>query len=121
MNECECACGLARRQRDTEHIGAGRRRMHLTQPIHKGLNEKPSSTAIVFGDRRLTFAGLADRVARCAAVLRAIGLRPGDRVGMMALNSDRYVEYLFGVCGCGSRQIQCIAGQEMKIKEMELA
>ncbi len=27
---------------------------------------------------------------------------------------------LFGRCACGSRQIKCIAGEEMKIKEMEL-
>jgi hydrogenase nickel incorporation protein HypA/HybF len=27
---------------------------------------------------------------------------------------------LFGRCSCGSRKITCIAGEEMKIKEMEL-
>jgi hydrogenase nickel incorporation protein HypA/HybF len=27
----------------------------------------------------------------------------------------------FGVCICGSRQIQCIAGEELTIKEMELS
>jgi hydrogenase nickel incorporation protein HypA/HybF len=26
----------------------------------------------------------------------------------------------FGLCPCGSRLIQCVAGEEMKIKEMEL-
>jgi len=30
------------------------------------------------------------------------------------------LEQLFGRCACGSRQIRCIAGEEMKIKEMEL-
>jgi hydrogenase nickel incorporation protein HypA/HybF len=31
------------------------------------------------------------------------------------------LERPFGLCGaCGSRQIHCISGQEMKIKEMEL-
>jgi len=30
------------------------------------------------------------------------------------------LEQLFGRCVCGSRQIRCIAGEEMKIKEMEL-
>jgi hydrogenase nickel incorporation protein HypA/HybF len=28
---------------------------------------------------------------------------------------------LFGLCACGSRQIRCIAGEEMKIKEMEVS
>lgn len=31
------------------------------------------------------------------------------------------LERVFGRCTCGSRQIQCIAGEELKIKEMEFA
>jgi len=30
------------------------------------------------------------------------------------------IEQLFGRCKCGSNHIQCIAGDEMKIKEMEI-
>lgn len=30
------------------------------------------------------------------------------------------IEQLFGRCSCGSNHIQCIAGEEMKIKEMEV-
>ncbi len=30
------------------------------------------------------------------------------------------INQLFGRCHCGSSQIQCIAGEEMKIKEMEV-
>jgi hydrogenase nickel incorporation protein HypA/HybF len=30
------------------------------------------------------------------------------------------IEQLFGRCSCGSNLIQCICGQEMKIKEMEV-
>ena len=30
------------------------------------------------------------------------------------------IELLFGRCQCGSNRIQCIAGEEMKIKEMEI-
>ncbi|MBE7417909.1 MAG: AMP-binding protein [Ideonella sp.] len=38
--------------------------------------------AIECGDERLTYAELRDRVARAAAVWRAKGLRPGDRVAV---------------------------------------
>jgi len=38
--------------------------------------------AIECGDERLTYAELRDRVARAAAVWRAQGLRPGDRVAV---------------------------------------
>jgi acyl-CoA synthetase (AMP-forming)/AMP-acid ligase II len=48
----------------------------------------------VFGDRVRTAAEVADRVARLAGALRGLGLGSGDRVAMLALNSDRYHEYL---------------------------
>lgn len=31
------------------------------------------------------------------------------------------LQQVFGQCFCGSRQIECIAGEELNIKEMELA
>lgn len=75
--------------------------MYLTQPLHKALGERPHATALVCGPRRQTFTQLVDRVARLAAALKELGVQPGDRVGMLALNSDRYVEYLHGVWWAG--------------------
>ena len=49
--------------------------MHVTQPLHKALIERPEATALVYGERTL-FGALADQVARLAAVLRTShGLR----------------------------------------------
>lgn len=76
--------------------------MELTQPLHKALQEKPQATALVCGARRSSFADFVDRVARLAAVLQAQGVKPGDRVGMMALNSDRYVEFFYAVWWAGA-------------------
>ncbi|MDM0043773.1 long-chain fatty acid--CoA ligase [Variovorax dokdonensis] len=75
--------------------------MHLTQPLHKALQERPDATALVCGQRRQTFTHVVDRVARLAAVLRDLGVRPGDRVGLLALNADRYVEYLYATWWAG--------------------
>ena len=75
--------------------------LHLTQPLHKALIERPRSTALVCGARRPSFAEFVDRVARLASVLRSLGVEPGDRVGILALNSDRYVEYLYAVWWAG--------------------
>ncbi|MEM1264164.1 MAG: hydrogenase maturation nickel metallochaperone HypA [Pseudomonadota bacterium] len=36
-----------------------------------------------------------------------------------ACGAEFEIDQPFGRCQCGSRQITCIAGQEMKIKEME--
>ena len=69
--------------------------MRLTQPLHKGLSEHPQATALVCGGERLAFARLVERVSRLAGALRKLGMRAGDRVGMMGLNSHRFVEYFF--------------------------
>ncbi|MES1928817.1 AMP-dependent synthetase and ligase [Salinisphaera dokdonensis CL-ES53] len=69
--------------------------MYLTQPLHKAKRERPDAEAIVFGERRHTFAEHVDRVARLAGVLQELGMGTGDRVGILALNSDRYIEFIF--------------------------
>ncbi|MDB5970148.1 MAG: AMP-dependent synthetase and ligase [Hydrocarboniphaga sp.] len=76
--------------------------MQLTQSLHKALRECPASLATICGERRHTYAQLADRVARLAAVLQRVGVRRGDRVGMLGLNSDRYIEFLFGSLWAGA-------------------
>ncbi|MEJ8858281.1 long-chain-fatty-acid--CoA ligase [Variovorax robiniae] len=70
--------------------------MSLTHPLHKGRREKPNDNAVVSGNTRLSFGQFADRVARLGAALQRLGMRSGDRVGMMSLNSHRFVEYFFG-------------------------
>jgi len=37
-----------------------------------------------------------------------------------ACGNEFEIKQLFGRCTCGSNDIQCIAGEEMKIKEMEV-
>jgi acyl-CoA ligase (AMP-forming) (exosortase A-associated) len=70
--------------------------MSLTQPLHKGRREKPNEIAVVSGSTRLSFGEFTDRVARLGAALQKLGMGSGDRVGMMSLNSHRFVEYFFG-------------------------
>ncbi|MGE8064162.1 acyl-CoA synthetase [Pseudomonas sp. NPDC089569] len=71
--------------------------MYLTQSLQRSLQQSPDHTATVFGERRRTFRQFADRVARLAGALQRLGMAGGDRVGMLALNSDRYLEYVMGV------------------------
>ncbi len=69
--------------------------MYLTQFLHKALREYPDDEAVVFADRRQTWAGFTDRVARLAGVLQRLDMGPGERVGILGLNSDRYMETVF--------------------------
>jgi acyl-CoA synthetase (AMP-forming)/AMP-acid ligase II len=75
--------------------------MQLTQGLHRSLQTTSDRTATVFGTRERSFREQADRIARLAAGLRALGVGAGDRVGMLALNSDRYAEYLLAVPWAG--------------------
>ena len=76
--------------------------MQLTQPLHQARLEKPDAMDLVCGPRRSSFAALADRVARRAAVRRAQGLQPGDRVAMLGHNSDHCVVFFYAVWwACG--------------------
>ena len=71
--------------------------MYLTQGLHRAVQQQPDHVMTIFGERRRTFAETADRVARLAGALRGLAVRDGDRVAMLALNSDRYSEYLLAV------------------------
>lgn len=75
--------------------------MQFTQPLHRALQQHPDRTATIFGNRRRSFRAFADRVARLAGGLHGLGLRPGDRLAMLGLNSDLYWEYLVAVPWAG--------------------
>lgn len=76
--------------------------LSLTQPLEKANEERPKGFFTVFGERRRSNADFVDRVSRLAAALAANGVRRGDRVAMLAQNSDRYVEYVFATLWAGA-------------------
>jgi acyl-CoA synthetase (AMP-forming)/AMP-acid ligase II len=51
-----------------------------------------SRTLVVDGDYRATFRSHGERVLRCTAALRRLGLGKGDRFAVMAANSHEYLE-----------------------------
>jgi|SRR5665213_3061970 len=51
---------------------------------------------------RTTYAALARRARRLAVVLRSLNVRPGDRVGTLAMNSDRHLELYYAISGIGA-------------------
>ena len=76
--------------------------MLLTQPLHKALREQPRRLAMVYGERRHSYAAFVDRVARIAGVLQTHGVHTGERVAVLAANSDRYLEILYGCWWAGA-------------------
>ena len=67
--------------------------MYITQGLHRSLLETPDRIATICGDRQHTFAEFGDRIARLADALHTLGVASGDRVAILSLNSDRYLEY----------------------------
>ena len=55
----------------------------------------PERTALVCGDRRLTFGEFDDRAERLAHVLRDAGVEPDDKVAIMCVNAPEYLEAFF--------------------------
>jgi long-chain acyl-CoA synthetase len=71
--------------------------MDITQGLRRAGQIKPNGTSTIFGERRRTWRETEARVARLAGGLRKLGLAAGDRAAILALNSDRYFEYLLAV------------------------
>jgi long-chain acyl-CoA synthetase len=76
--------------------------MYLTQGLRRAAQIRPREQSTVFRGRRRVWSETADRVARVAGGLNEVGVRPGDRVAILALNSDRYFELLYAIPWLGA-------------------
>ena len=80
--------------------------MYLTQGLHRSLQRHPHKPAVAHlagaPGRRQDFAQLVDAVARQAAALARRGVRPRDRVALLAPNSDRLVQAIFACWWLGA-------------------
>ncbi|MFG2832223.1 fatty acyl-CoA synthetase [Streptomyces sp. NPDC048434] len=65
--------------------------------LRRSARRVPGRTAVRYADRAWTYRELDDAVTAAAGVLRAAGLRPGDRVASYGHNSDAY---LIGFLAC---------------------
>lgn len=74
---------------------------NLSQSLHRTIQQKPRGIATRFQGREHTWTQFGERVARLAGALQALGVKPGDRVAMMAMNADRYLEYYYATWWAG--------------------
>jgi len=51
---------------------------------------------------RTNYAALAIRARKLATVLHGLGVKAGDRVGTLAMNSDRHMELYYAISGIGA-------------------
>jgi acyl-CoA synthetase (AMP-forming)/AMP-acid ligase II len=76
--------------------------MSIVQGVKRNAQIRGDQTATIYGDRRRTWREFRDRAARLAAGLASLGIAPGERVAILSLNSDRYLEYYVAVPWAGA-------------------
>lgn len=75
--------------------------MRHTHGLQRAAHMEAARTATVFQGRRRSYGEVLDRVARFAAGLRDLGAKAGDRIAIIALNSDRYYEAYYAILWAG--------------------
>jgi len=77
----------------------------LTQGLRRAAQSGPDRIAMRFAGRTRSWRDTEARVARLAGAFRAAGVRPGDRVAILALNSDRYLELMYAIPWAGAAMV----------------
>ncbi len=62
----------------------------------------PGNTAVIEGDKRLTYAELDSRIDALARALVALGVKPGDRVAVLQANNHQFMESLCASARAGA-------------------
>ena len=79
--------------------------------------QRPDASAIIQGERQLTFASLRDRAAAIALTLRASGIEAGDRVAILLERSPDAAATIFAAQALGAVAV-CIH-HRLRLKQIE--
>ena len=73
----------------------------LMNTVERAATIRGREIATRMSGRSHSWSEFRDRVARLAGGIVELGMQDGDRIAMLALNSDRYLEYFFAVPWAG--------------------
>ena len=80
--------------------------MHtFVHPLRRAIRVAGDREAMVCGDTRLTYHEFLERLERLQTLLVGLDTRPGDRIGVLALNSIQFMELYCGISACGRCQV----------------
>lgn len=69
--------------------------MQITAILRRAAQTAPNGVATICKDRQQSWSAMLTRVQKLAGAFQALGVAPGDRIALLSLNSDRYIEYFF--------------------------
>lgn len=95
--------------------------MDVTGLMRQSAQFNARRTAVVHGDRRLTFAEAWDRGVRMANGLLGLGLQPGDRVGVLEDNSIEAQDLFAGAAIAGLVRVPLYARNSTESHEHMLS
>ncbi|MBL4608990.1 MAG: AMP-binding protein, partial [Pseudomonadales bacterium] len=76
--------------------------MYLSQCVKRAAQVSGNKSATIFGERSHTWNEFSDRIQRFAGGMQKLGISAGERVAILALNSDRYLELFFAIPWAGA-------------------
>ncbi len=75
--------------------------MYISQLLTRAVQAKGESIATICADRVHTYGQFQNRVQKFAGALRTLGITDGERVAILAHNSDRYLEFYYATPWAG--------------------
>lgn len=91
----------------------------LADPLVGSARRAPDNEAVVFPDQRLTTGEPLTNAVGVAKSLHALGVRRGDRVGILMPNSCEFVDSLFGLHGRLKDMLE-VRGENVAALELEI-
>jgi long-chain acyl-CoA synthetase len=98
---CNVNAYVSRAVRGGVLSGFGEVCMSLTSIVRRAAQVNARGSALTDGSVRTSWSAFADRVSRVAGGLVALGLQPGDRVAILAVNHASFLELQYAVLWAG--------------------
>lgn len=76
--------------------------MYITQGLKRAVQVNRKGIATIDGERQQTWEVFAQRVSKFAGALSKLGLQPQERVAILSLNSDYYLECFYAIAWAGA-------------------
>ncbi|NED60133.1 long-chain fatty acid--CoA ligase, partial [Streptomyces sp. SID10244] len=75
---------------------------NLSENLTAAAKAHPDATALICGDRTLSYNEFDDAAAQMATLLAELGVESGDRVGLMLPNTPAFAVIFYGIMRRGA-------------------